>query len=244
MNSGGTGMHAMHAQRVLRRQRGDRRRGKAAQRGDRLDVRLDARAAAGIGAGDDQHPARASDARPPARRGPRPRRSSRTAESTTSATMALSSPSAITRTSGSVPLSRISTRPVPFSRASASRIAACTRFSRSGEMPVNRTFFSRCGSRWNTCSTSDAGRSCCTSTASTCKRRQQAVAGGGEIGQDQVAGLLAADIDARARACAPRHSGRRPWCGAASGRSPARCRSSPRLDITVATMPPPRSVPA
>ena len=38
-----------------------------------------------------------------------------------------SSPSAITRTSGSVPLSRINTRPLPPRRASASRIAACTR---------------------------------------------------------------------------------------------------------------------
>ena len=45
------------------------------------------------------------------------------------------------------------------------------------------------------------------------------------------------------RACARRHSGRRPGCGAASARALPRKRSSPRLDITVATMPPPRSRP-
>ena len=52
MKSGGTPHHAMHARRVLRGQRGDRGHGEAAQRGHRLDVGLDAGAAAGIRAGE------------------------------------------------------------------------------------------------------------------------------------------------------------------------------------------------
>ena len=48
--------HAEHAARILGGQGGDRRRGIAAERGDGLDVRLDAGAAAGIGAGDDEDP--------------------------------------------------------------------------------------------------------------------------------------------------------------------------------------------
>ena len=57
MKSGATGTTPCDAERVLRRQRGDRGGREAAQRGHRLDVGLDAGAAARIGARRDQHPA-------------------------------------------------------------------------------------------------------------------------------------------------------------------------------------------
>ena len=50
-------LDAVDAARVLCGQRGDRGRGVAAERGDRLDVGLDAGPAARVRAGDDQHPA-------------------------------------------------------------------------------------------------------------------------------------------------------------------------------------------
>ncbi len=49
-------MDGVNAQRVLRRQRGNRGHGEAAERAHRLDVGLNAGTAAGIGAGDDQYP--------------------------------------------------------------------------------------------------------------------------------------------------------------------------------------------
>ena len=52
--SGGSGWTAAHAQRVLRRDRGDGAGSVDAERGEGLEVGLDARAAAGIGAGDRQ----------------------------------------------------------------------------------------------------------------------------------------------------------------------------------------------
>ncbi len=53
---GGDLVYGLDAQGVLHRHRGDRRRRIAAQRGDGLDIGLDPRAAAGVRAGDDQHP--------------------------------------------------------------------------------------------------------------------------------------------------------------------------------------------
>ncbi|MNN01083.1 hypothetical protein D3C81_1136920 [compost metagenome] len=51
---GGDRMHAGYAQRVLRGDRGDGAHAEAAQRGESLQVGLDAGAAAGVGAGDGQ----------------------------------------------------------------------------------------------------------------------------------------------------------------------------------------------
>ena len=69
------------------------------------------------------------------------------------------------------------------------------------------------------------------------QRSDEAVAGGGVVGQDDVTGRLAAEIVAAARASARARSGRRPACAPYEGPSPCRKRSSPRFDITVATMP-------
>ena len=52
----GDRQHAENALGVLRGQRGDRRRGERVEHRHRLDVGLDAGAAAGIRAGDDQNP--------------------------------------------------------------------------------------------------------------------------------------------------------------------------------------------
>ena len=242
----------VHAQRVLRGQRGDRGRGIGAERGDRLDVGLDARprrrnptrrspapgrsidaVAHAVGS----HDARARSAASAIdRRTTRPRRVGDHASS--------SSPSAITRTSGSVPLSRISRRPEPFSDASAAAIA-CTHARMlqrrgPGEPHVLQPLRQRREHPAHL-----AGRPALLDQhRQHLQRGQQPVAGGGEVRQDDVAGLLAADIERRPRASAPPHSGRRPGCGAGPGRASRRNRSSPRLDITVATMPPPRSRPA
>ena len=50
--------HRRDAERILRRDRGNRRRGEAAEHGNGLDIGLDASAAARIGTGDDQHAGR------------------------------------------------------------------------------------------------------------------------------------------------------------------------------------------
>src|SRR3546814_9394118 len=69
--------------------------------------------------------------------------------STTSATSVSSSPSAITRISGSVPDLRITSRPVPLSRVSAALIACLTPSDSSGLPFAKRTFFNNCGSGLN-----------------------------------------------------------------------------------------------
>ncbi len=60
-----------------------------------------------------------------------------------------SSPSAMMRISGSVPEARTSTRPEPFSRASAAAMAAFTPSLANGSPPLNRTFSSFCGTGSN-----------------------------------------------------------------------------------------------
>ena len=57
-----------------------------------------------------------------------------------------------------------------------------------------RQLRSRCGSGVNTRPSALSGRSCVRMTASTCSAGEQAVAGGREVGHDDVAGLLAAEI--------------------------------------------------
>ena len=58
--------------------------------------------------------------------------------------------------SGSVPLSRISTRPEPLSRLPPPRSRAGCARCRSGEVPAKRTFFRNCGNGLNTRQTSRA----------------------------------------------------------------------------------------
>ena len=77
--------------------------------------------------------------------------------STTRSTWPRSSPSAITRITGSVPDGRMTRRPVPRNSASAVAITALTASSSSGFPPPNRTFLSSCGNGSNRCSTSPAG---------------------------------------------------------------------------------------
>src|SRR5260221_8859191 len=60
-----------------------------------------------------------------------------------------SSPSAITRISGSVPEARTNTRPEPFRRASAAAMAEITAALSRGLPPLKRTFSSFCGTGWN-----------------------------------------------------------------------------------------------
>ena len=123
------------------------------------------------------------------------------------------------------------------------RIAACTRRWRSGERPANRTFFSSCGSGVNTRHTSLAGRPCSTSTASTCSAASSPSPVVAKSDRIRWPDCSPPTFMPMARASARPHSGRRPGCGAAPGPARPDSRSSPRLDITVATMPPPRSRP-
>ena len=88
--------------------------------------------------------------------------------STSRLTSASSSPSAITRITGSVPLARSSSRPEPARLASALAMAACTRLSASGEPPAKRTLRRRCGSGSNRRQASLAGHCRSASAASTC----------------------------------------------------------------------------
>ena len=152
---------------VLRGQRGDRGHGVAAERRDRLDVGLDARAAAGIGSGDHQHPAAHQAAS--VGRAARPRRCARTDSSTSRAP---------------APRPRLPPSPAPAARcrwadqqaagAGQRRLGrgdrrAARRASAAASAPEKRTFFSRCGSGSNTRHhLAGRPRRCSTSTASTC----------------------------------------------------------------------------
>ena len=115
--------NSMHAQGILRRERGDGGGGISAERRHGLDVCLDASAAARVGACNDKDAAayRAGQA------------TSRVAakivlqsSATMRSTIASSSPSAITRRTGSVPLMRSSSRPDSPNSASAAEMAAST----------------------------------------------------------------------------------------------------------------------
>ena len=150
-----------------------------------------------------------------------------------------SSPSAITRIKGSVPDLRMTSRPWPSSSASAAAMRALTALVSSGAPPLKRTFLSSCGTGSNWRSSSLAGLPCLDQRGEHLQPGDQPVAGGRMVGQDDVPGLLAADVAAARRASPRARSGRRPGCG--RGRCPLRAsrRSSPRFDITVATTAPP-----
>ena len=246
--SGGTGMHAVHAQRVLRGQRGDRGRGVAAERGDRLDVGLDAGAAAGIRSGDRPAPGRRISAgiqSPAAARWRVTAAISAHRSSTTRPTSASSSASAITRTNGSVPLSRISSAAgaVQPRLGRADRLHGSAR-RRSGEAPAKRTLLQQLRQRREHAAhlagrAGPARRAPPAPAARPPGRRRwwrSRTGSGGRTARRR--------HSCRPRASARPRSGRRRGCGAVPGRARARKRSRPRLDITVATMPPPRSVPA
>ena len=102
----------------------------------------------------------------------------------------------MTRITGSVPLARIRMRPRSPSFSSCAAISRCTAACFSGEAPAKRTFTRRCGSGVKTRQTSLAGRPLLDQHREHLQRRDQPVAGGGEIGHDHVAGLLAAEIAA------------------------------------------------
>ena len=71
----------------------------------------------------------------------------------------------------------------------------CTTLSlSSGRPPLKRTLRSTCGSGSKRWQTSLAGLPSFLTIASTCMRRDEAVAGRRIVGQDHVAGLLAADV--------------------------------------------------
>ena len=123
-------MDRADAQRVLRGDRGDRGHRVAAEHGDGLDVGLDPRAAAGIGPGDDQDCAAVDSAvmrrslRGEIVKQPRPPRRCRRPAARPCAG---SSPSAMTRISGSVPDLRITSRPRPPSSLSAAAMRCLDR---------------------------------------------------------------------------------------------------------------------
>ena len=301
--------HRLHAERVLRGDRGDRGHRVAAEHGHRLDVGLDARAAAAVGAGDDQD-ARRLHSRPLAlrrggifrqqmRRPDRPRleiaaaigadaaerpvdagrrrrcirrcrcapprcpaagrgRSARNRAAAPASGRLHRLADAVDHLARPAPRPRLRPSPgsaarcptcgspagrSPPSRASPAAIAALTLSASSGAPPSKRTFLSSCGSGSNRWSNSLAGLSVRDQLGEHLQRRDQAVAGRRIVGEDDVAGLLAADIVAAWRASPRARSGRRPGCASSSSPLPARKRSRPRLDITVATMPPPRSRP-
>ena len=134
--------------------------------------------------------------------------------STIRSTIAGSSPSAMTRISGSVPDLRITSRPRPSSSLLGRGDARLDRLaSSSGAPPLKRTFLSNCGTGSNWSSNSLAGLPLLDQRGEHLQPRDQPVAGGRMVGQDDVARLLAADIAARARASPRAHSGRRPGCG-------------------------------
>src|SRR6202048_4687970 len=163
---------------VLRSQRGYRGGGVGVEHRHGLNVGLDAGAAAGIGTGDDQHPAvhgySAACAEPSdAIRGllsSMPATASRIASqisSTIAATSSSSSPSAMTRITGSVPDLRITRRPAAPSRSLPSSMARLTGIDASGSPSANRTLRSRCGTGVNRRQTSLARRPVSTIEAST-----------------------------------------------------------------------------
>ena len=88
---------------------------------------------------------------------------------TTARTSFSSSPSAMTRMTGSVPDLRTRMRPAPLRRASPASMHGFTRASSSGEPFLKRTFSSTCGSgSIEMRRLADAGLPSCASTASTC----------------------------------------------------------------------------
>ena len=119
--------------------------------------------------------------------------------STMRPTSASSSASAITRISGSVPLSRISRRPAPSScrlgRGDRLLDALAAQRRGAGEAHVLQQL------RQRREHAADLARraSLLDDDRQHLQRRQQPVAGGGEVGQDHVAGLLAAEVHAASR---------------------------------------------
>ena len=112
-------MHGIDAQRVLRGNRGHCCHGMAAKHGHGFDIRLNPRAAAAVGPRDNQNACRRAIGHQDA--------AALTASqmpSTIRSTCAASSPSAITRITGSVPDGRITKRPLPASSASAFAMTA------------------------------------------------------------------------------------------------------------------------
>src|SRR4029077_3252734 len=137
-------MNSADAGRILRRDRRDRGHGIGAERRRRLNVALNARAAARIRPRDREQ----SDWRQAATSWIALTTSLTTARSNDS-----SSPSAMMRMTGSVPHLRTSRRPEPLRRASPSLMQAVTRALLSGEPFWKRTFSMTCGigsKRWAT----------------------------------------------------------------------------------------------
>ena len=140
---------------------------------------------------------------------------SRTTSASSSATFcacASSTASTITRTSGSVPDGRSSTRPVSPSWASAAghgrrrpRSSAAAR-----DLSTPGTFTSTCGSRSHhpgQVGQRPPGRA---TRASRCSAVEHAVAGGRVVEHDDVPGLLAAEASTRRGASPRARTGRRP----------------------------------
>ena len=110
-------MHRIDTQRVLRSDGRNRGHRVPAEHGYRLDIRLNTSAAAAVGPSDDQY-ARGCVLRHQAAAALTASHMPSTSRSTCSA----SSPSAITRMTGSVPDGRMTSLPVPANSASASAI--------------------------------------------------------------------------------------------------------------------------
>ena len=102
--------------------------------------------------------------------------------------------STITRTSGSVPLPRISTRPWSPSSASTAAMSSASVVVTSKPFVATRTLWSTWGSRVIAASARSAsGRSGATHDVEELHRGQQPVAGGGQVGEHDVPALLAAE---------------------------------------------------
>ena len=164
---------------------------------------------------------------------------------TTVLTSFSSSPSAITRIKGSVPDLRIRRRPLFARRASPSWMAVATSCDSSGLAPARkRTFFRICGSGSKRCVASLAFCFDFGDHGEHLQRRDQAVAGGGEVAEHEVARLFAADVEA---VFAHVLDDVTVADGGARELQAHRVQDSvrgSRFDITVATTPPPFSVPA
>ena len=261
--SAGTGWTAVTPSGVLRGDRGDRGHRVAAEHGDGLDIRLNPRAAARIRAGDDQDPGRRRHCTPPSTRPSeakfsmctsmapyarnreqrvhaadwhRRRRCRRPAARPAPA----SSPSAMTRISGSVPDLRITRRPRPSSSASAAAIALLHADPlRAARAAVEADVLEQLRHRLELAQ-QFARRACraSTSAASTCSpaTRPSPVV-------EWSVRMMWPDCSPptlQPRRASPRaRSGRRPRCAVSSSPASASFRSSPRLDITVATTAPP-----
>ena len=139
---------------------------------------------------------------------PRPRRSSRTTGRTHSAVGA----STMTRTSGSVPEARTTTRPSSPSSASASRHRLPQRRRARAGRPCARPARSpaaAAGAASTAAGRRRASRRAPRSAASRCSAGREAVARGAVEQVDDVAALLAAEDVAAAGASPPARSGRR-----------------------------------